>query len=151
MKIGVVSDTHGLLRKEVAPALSGVDQVLHLGDVGDPAILKSLANIAPVHAVRGNIDHSGVCSRLPETEVLLFEGHFLYLLHDLGTLRLDPVAAKFSAVFYGHSHKPKIEHKKGVLFFNPGSCGPRRFDLPVTLGIVEVTADRLNPHLVELL
>lgn len=136
MKIGVLSDTHGLLRPEVLPALAGVEQILHLGDVGDPAILKTLARIAPVHAVRGNVDTSGACSRLPATDVLLFEGHYIYLLHDLGTLHLDPAAAKFSVVLYGHSHKPKIEHKKGVLYFNPGACGPRRFDLPVTLGML---------------
>jgi len=86
MKIGVVSDTHGLLRPEVLPALAGVDQILHLGDVGDPAILKALEKTAPVHAIRGNIDRDGPCSRLPETDVLLFEGHYLYLLHDLGKL-----------------------------------------------------------------
>jgi hypothetical protein len=134
MKIGVVSDTHGLLRPEVLPALAGVDQILHLGDVGDPAILKALEKTAPVHAIRGNIDRDGPCSRLPETDVLLFEGHYLYLLHDLGTLRLDPVAAKFSAVLYGHSHRPSIDRRKGVLYFNPGSCGPRRFDLSPTIG-----------------
>lgn len=142
MKIGVVSDTHGLLRPEVLAALAGVAQILHLGDVGDPAILKTLAKIAPVHAVRGNVDTSGACSRLPATDVLLFEGHYLYLLHDLGTLHLDPAAAKFASVLYGHSHKPKIEHKKGVLYFNPGSCGPRRFDLPITLGFLTLEPAR---------
>jgi uncharacterized protein len=136
MKIGVVSDTHGLLRPDVLPTLAGVEQILHLGDVGNPAILKALAEVAPVHAVRGNIDRSGPCSRLPETDVLLFEGHYLYLLHDLGTLHLNPAAAKFSVVLYGHSHRPHSERRKGVLYFNPGSCGPRRFELPVTLGIL---------------
>lgn len=151
MKIGVLSDTHGLLRPEVLPALNGVEQILHLGDVGDPAILKTLAKIAPVHAVRGNIDTSDACSRLPATEVLLFERHYLYLLHDLGTLHLDPAAAKFAAVLYGHSHKPKIEHKKGVLYFNPGSCGPRRFDLPVTLGMLTLeTAQEPVAEIVDL-
>ena len=87
-----------------------------------------------VGVVGGNIDRDGPCSRLPETDVLLFEGHYLYLLHDLGTLRLDPVAAKFSAVLYGHSHRPSIDRRKGVLYFNPGSCGPRRFDLSPTIG-----------------
>jgi putative phosphoesterase len=138
MKIGVISDTHGLLRVEVLPALRGVEQILHLGDVGDPAILKSLEDIAPVHAVRGNVDREGACGKLPETDVLLFEGHYIYLLHDIGMLRLDPAAAKFSAVLYGHSHRPKIEHKKGVLYFNPGSCGPRRFDLPITIGMLHL-------------
>lgn len=138
MKIGVVSDTHGLLRPEVTPALRGSEQILHLGDVGDASILKALEKIAPVHAVRGNIDRSGPCSRLPETDVLLFEGHYVYLLHDISALHLDPAAAKFSAVLYGHSHRPSIAHKKGVLYFNPGSCGPRRFDLPVTIGFLHL-------------
>jgi uncharacterized protein len=138
MKLGVVSDTHGLLRPEVLPALSGVDHILHLGDVGNPAILESLAKIAPVHAVRGNIDRTGPCSRLPETDVLLFESHYIYLLHDIGTLHLNPTAAKFSAVLYGHSHRPQIEERKGVLYFNPGSCGPRRFELPVTIGLLSI-------------
>ncbi|MFZ0742984.1 MAG: metallophosphoesterase family protein [Terracidiphilus sp.] len=141
MKIGVISDTHGLLRPEVLPALAGVEQIFHLGDVGSPSILKSLGRVAPVHAVRGNIDRTGPCSHLPETDVLLFENHYLYLLHDLGTLHLDPATAKFSAVLYGHSHKPKIEWRKSVLYFNPGSCGPRRFDLPVTIGRLTVVAD----------
>lgn len=136
MKLGIVSDTHGLLRPEVAPVLAGVEQILHLGDVGNTAVLDALKQIAPVHAVRGNTDRTGHCGRLPETDVLLFEGHYLYLLHDLGTLHLDPAAAKFSAVLYGHSHRPQIEHKRGVLYFNPGSCGPRRFDLPVTVGFL---------------
>lgn len=138
MKIGVVSDTHGLLRPEVLPALAAVEHILHLGDVGSATILKALADLAPVHAVCGNIDRTGPCSRLPETDVLLFENHYLYLLHDLGTLHLDPAAAKFSAVLYGHSHRPHIEHRKGVLYFNPGSCGPRRFDLPATIGLLTV-------------
>jgi len=136
MKLGVVSDTHGLLRPEVAPALEGVEYILHLGDVGNPAILKSLKEIAPVTAIRGNVDRTGPCSKLPETEVLLFEEHYIYLLHDIGTLHLDPAAAKFSVVLYGHSHKPNISQRKGVLYFNPGSCGPRRFELPVSVGLL---------------
>jgi putative phosphoesterase len=141
MKIGVVSDTHGLLRPEVLPALAGVEHILHLGDVGNPAILKSLRQIAPVHAVRGNVDTTGPCSRLPETDVLLFEGRYIYMLHNLGTLHLDPAAAKFAAVLYGHSHRPAIERRRGVLYFNPGSCGPRRFELPVTVGLLAVSED----------
>jgi putative phosphoesterase len=140
MKIGVVSDTHGLLRPEVTQTVRGVEQILHLGDVGDPSILKALGKIAPVHAVRGNVDRSGACSRLPETDVLLLEGHYIYMLHDIGTLHLDPAAAKFAAVLYGHSHKPAIRRQKGVLYFNPGSCGPRRFHLPVTVGLLTIEA-----------
>ncbi|HVC48396.1 MAG TPA: metallophosphoesterase family protein [Terracidiphilus sp.] len=150
MKIGVVSDTHGLLRPQVLPVLRGVHRILHLGDVGNPAILTALEQIAPVHAIRGNIDRTGPCSRLPETDVLLFEECYLYLLHDLGTLHLDPAAAKFAAVLYGHSHKPRIEHRKGVLYFNPGSCGPRRFELPITLGLLEIRDGKLLPSIVDL-
>jgi len=150
MKIGVVSDTHGLLRPEVPPVLAGVEHILHLGDVGSPTILKALEQIAPVHAIRGNIDSTGPCSRLPETDVLLFEGHYLYLLHNLDTLHLNPAAAKFAAVLFGHTHKPLIEHRKGVLYFNPGSCGPRRFNLHPTLGILEIDGSQLLPRLINL-
>jgi len=138
MKIGVISDTHGLLRPEVMPALAGVERVLHLGDVGDAAILKKLEKLAPVTAIRGNVDRSGPCSKLPETEVILLEGHYIYMLHDVHSIRLDPSAAKFAAVLYGHSHQPGIRRHKGVLYFNPGSCGPRRFDLPVTIGLMTI-------------
>jgi putative phosphoesterase len=151
MKLGVVSDTHGLLRPEVLPKLEGVDSILHLGDVGDPAILDTLREIAPVTAVRGNIDTEGRCSRLPETEVLLIEGGYIYLLHNIETLHLDPAAAKFSAVVYGHSHKASISHHKGVLYFNPGSCGPRRFNLAVTMGYLHVSPDgAVEPEIVKL-
>lgn len=139
MKIGVVSDTHGLLRPEVAPALAGVEMILHLGDVGKPSILEELAKIAPVTAVRGNVDREGSCAELPETEVILVEGRYLYLLHNLEELHLDPAAAKFGAVLFGHSHVPNFYQRKGVLYFNPGSCGPRRFRLPVTVGLLTVS------------
>ncbi len=141
MKIGVVSDTHGLLRPEVAPALAGVERILHLGDVGKASILKELEQIAPVTAIRGNIDRAGPCSKLPETEVLLLEGRYIYMLHDLSTLHLDPAAGKFAAVLYGHTHVPNFYLKKGVLYFNPGSCGPRRFELPVTVGLLTIGKD----------
>jgi putative phosphoesterase len=151
MRIGVISDTHGLLRAEVAPALTGVAHILHLGDVGKISILRELEKIAPVTAIRGNVDHEGPCSELPETEVVLFEGRYLYMLHDVSALHLDPVAAKFAAVLYGHSHVPKFHRKKGILYFNPGSCGPRRFDLPVTIGLLRIEADgELEPEIVEL-
>lgn len=139
MKIGVISDTHGLLRPEVLPKLKGVESILHLGDVGDPKILDRLNEIAPVTAVRGNVDKSGRCAKLPETEVLLLDGAYIYLLHNIGELHVDPAAAKFAAVLYGHSHKAEIRHHKGVLYFNPGSCGPRRFNLAVTMGYLHVS------------
>ena len=141
MKIGVISDTHGLLRPEVAPALAGVDQILHLGDVGKISILRELEKIAPVTAIRGNVDRDGACAQLPETEVALAEGQYIYMLHDLKTLHLDPAAGKFAAVLFGHTHVPNFYKKKGVLYFNPGSCGPRRFELPITIGLLTVGAD----------
>lgn len=139
MKLGIVSDTHGLLRPEVLPALNGVNQILHLGDVGKASVLEDLQKVAPVTAVRGNVDREGACAKLPETEVVLVEGHYIYMLHDLKTIHLDPAAAKFSAVLYGHTHVPNYHTKKGVLYFNPGSCGPRRFELPVTIGLLTLT------------
>jgi putative phosphoesterase len=138
MKIGVISDTHGLLRPEVAPAFAGVERILHLGDVGKASILEELKKIAPVTAIRGNVDQTGLCSELPETEVVMIGGRYVYMLHDLGALHLDPAAGKFAAVLSGHTHIPNFYTRKGVLYFNPGSCGPRRFQLPVTVGLLEV-------------
>jgi hypothetical protein len=149
VKLGIISDTHGLLRPEVlsalrGPAFLGIDRILHCGDVGKISILDQLAKIAPVTAIRGNVDIEGPCGKLPETEVVLIENPshaslYLYMLHDLKTLHLDPAAAKFAAVLHGHTHIPNFVTKKGVLYFNPGSCGPRRFELPVTIGLL--TAD----------
>lgn len=155
MILGIVSDTHGLLRPEAVAALRGVDRILHLGDVGRPSVLQALEQIAPVTAIRGNIDIDGPCSKLPETDVVLIEnppspGLYLYMLHDLKTLHLDPMAAKFSAVLHGHTHVPNFYSKKGVLYFNPGSCGPRRFELPVTIGVLEIAAGKLHPKIVPL-
>jgi hypothetical protein len=151
MKIGVISDTHGLLRPEVAPALDGVEMILHLGDVGKISILKELEKIAPVTAIRGNVDTEGACAKLPETEVVLAEGQYLYMLHDLKSIHLDPAAATFAAVLYGHTHVPNFHRKKSVLYFNPGSCGPRRFERPVTVGLLTVGADgELKPEIVTL-
>jgi putative phosphoesterase len=138
MKIGVISDTHGLLRPEVTPALAGVSHILHLGDVGKISILDELEKIAPVTAIRGNVDGEGPCSDLPETEVVELEGRYIYMLHDIKTLHLDPAAGKFAVVLFGHTHQPTFYKKKGVLYFNPGSCGPRRFELPVTIGLLTI-------------
>jgi putative phosphoesterase len=151
MKIGIISDTHGLLRPEVAPALKGVDRILHLGDVGKISILDELAKIAPVTAIRGNVDCDGPCAKLPETEVVLVEGVYLYMVHDVKALHLDPAAAKFAAVLSGHTHVPNFHTRKGVLYFNPGSCGPRRFELPVTIGVLTLSAHgELKPEIVHL-
>jgi hypothetical protein len=152
MKIGIVSDTHGLLRPEVAPALAGVDQILHLGDVGKIAILRELEKIAPVIAIRGNIDREGPCAKLPETEVFLAEGRYIYMLHNLNTLHLDPAAGRFAAVLFGHTHMPTLYKKQGVLYFNPGSCGPRRFESPITVGLLTVEANgELQAEIVNLM
>jgi uncharacterized protein len=154
--IGIISDTHGLLRPEAVEALRGVDHILHAGDVGypdaaGPAILDSLRELAPVTAVRGNIDQYGPCSHLPATEVVTLHGHTFYMLHDRHALDLDPVAAGFSAVISGHSHRPLIEWNHDVLYLNPGSAGPRRFSLPISLGLLTVHAGGLQPQLVTLL
>ena len=141
MKIGIVSDTHGLFRPEIKRALKGVERILHLGDVGDISVLKELGKIAPVTAVRGNTDREGPSSELPETEVVLIADRYVYMLHDLKLLHLDPAAGKFAAVLFGHTHLPNYDVRKGVLYFNPGSCGPRRFKLPVTVGILKVNKD----------
>jgi uncharacterized protein len=148
--IGVISDTHGLLRPGAMEALRGVEHILHAGDVGDASILDSLRNLAPVTAIRGNIDVGGPCSHLPATEVVTLDGHTFYMLHDRQALDLDPVAAGFSAVISGHSHKPMIEWRHGVLYMNPGSAGPRRFSLPVSIGLLTIGADGLQPRMVTL-
>jgi uncharacterized protein len=151
VSIGVISDTHGLLRPEAIAALRGVGHILHAGDVGDPTILDTLRGLAPVTAISGNIDVHGPCSHLPATEVVTLQGHTFYMLHDGHTLDLDPVAAGFAAVVSGHSHRPLIEWRRGVLYLNPGSAGPRRFTLPISLGRVTIGADGLQPQLVTLL
>jgi hypothetical protein len=136
--IGVISDTHGLIRPAALEALRGCDAIIHAGDVGDPQILPALGRIAPVTAIRGNVDTQPWAKSLPETTVLEISGLMIYVLHDIKQLDLDPVAAGFAAVVSGHSHKPSIENRKGVLYFNPGSAGPRRFSLPVSVGILKV-------------
>lgn len=150
MLIGVISDTHGLLRPEALEALRGVDQILHAGDVGDPAILDALRTIAPVTAIRGNIDVTGACARLPATQLVELGGRSIYMLHDLAQLELDPKAAGISVVISGHSHQSRIDRHKGVLYFNPGSAGPRRFSLPVSLGLLGITASAITPSLINL-
>ena len=150
MRIGVISDTHGLLRPEAIAALHGSDRILHAGDVGDPRILDRLGALAPVTVVRGNVDRGPWALALPETELVEIEGLSIYLIHDLGQLDLKPEAAGISVVIYGHSHQPKIEEKNGVLFFNPGSAGPRRFRLPVSIGMLEINAGNIQEQLVEL-
>ena len=150
MLLGLISDTHGLLRPEALTALQGVDRILHAGDIGARKILDQLEAIAPVTAVRGNVDTEPWSRTLPETEVIEAEGKILYLLHDLSRLHLKPEAAGIAAVIYGHSHHPKIEEKNGVLYVNPGSAGPRRFNLPITVGKLKIKDGKLHPELIEL-
>ncbi|HWZ83729.1 MAG TPA: metallophosphoesterase family protein [Terriglobales bacterium] len=150
MKIGIISDTHGLLRPEAIAALRDSDRILHAGDVGDPDILDRLRDIAPVTAIRGNIDREPWAKRLPETEVLEVGGVAIYMLHDLAQLDLKPEASGFRVVVYGHSHRPRVEEKNGVVYFNPGSAGPRRFQLPVGVGLMEIHAETVQAHLIDL-
>jgi|ERR1700674_314349 len=148
--LGVTSDTHGLLRPEAVEALRESDRILHAADIGASEILEALAMIAPVTAVRGNVDTASWARDLPETEIVEAGGVSIYILHDLGQLDLKPEAAGFRVVIYGHSHHPKIEEKNGVLYFNPGSAGPRRFNLPVSVGRLTIGAGRVRAQLVEL-
>jgi putative phosphoesterase len=148
--LGVISDTHGVLRPEAVKALHGSNRILHAGDVGAPEILEALAKIAPVTAVRGNVDTAPWARALPETEVVEAGGVSIYILHDLGQLDLKPEAAGLKVVVYGHSHQPKMEKKNGVLYFNPGSAGPRRFNLPVSMGRLMIGAGKVRAELVEL-
>lgn len=149
--IGVISDTHGLLRPEALQALRGSERIIHAGDVGAPEILEQLREIAPVTAVRGNIDKAPWARKLPETEVLQFGSVSLYVLHDLAKLDLKPAAAGFNGVIYGHSHVPKQEEREGVLYFNPGSAGPRRFKLPITVGKLFLEGGVVRGEIVKIL
>jgi hypothetical protein len=137
--IGVISDTHGLLRPQALRALEGSDLIVHAGDVGDRKILEALKTIAPVFAVRGNVDTEEWAQALPETEVIETDPATIYVLHDVHALDLDPAAAGFHVVVSGHSHKPGHTERGGVLFLNPGSAGPRRFDLPVTIARLDIS------------
>ena len=148
--VGVISDTHGLLRPEAVAALAGVERIIHAGDIGERAVLDALGRLAPVSAVRGNNDRGGWARDIPETEVVEIAGVALYVLHDLHELDLDPRAAGFAAVIAGHSHQPRQEQRDGVLYFNPGSAGPRRFRLPVSIGRLTVERGRVTGTLTTL-
>jgi putative phosphoesterase len=150
MLVGVISDTHGLLRPEALVALAEAEQILHAGDVGNPEILDTLREIAPVTAIRGNVDVHGDCALLPATEAVEFGGRLFYMVHSVRDLDIDPVAAQVNVVVSGHSHKPGIESKKGVMYLNPGSAGPRRFALPVSVALVTVGKGGVEARIVEL-
>ena len=147
MIVGVISDTHGLLRREAIVALQGSDYIVHAGDVGDPVILDKLEEIAPVTPVRGNVDHGAWAKKIPATNVLEIGEISIYVLHSIQELDLKPEAAKFAAVIYGHSHVPKQEWENGVLYFNPGSAGPRRFKLPITVGRLTIESSKIKAEI----
>ena len=149
--VGVISDTHGLLRPEAVGALRGSDYIIHAGDVGDAEILKQLNAIAPVTAVRGNVDREPWARKLPETQVLEAGGISIYILHSVADLDLKPEAAGFAAVVSGHSHIPKQEVRNGVLYFNPGSAGPRRFKLPVSVGRLVIQGGKVRGEITRII
>ena len=149
--IGVISDTHGLLRPEAVAGLRGCDRIIHAGDVGAFEILDQLSALAPVTPIRGNIDRGEWARKLPETEVVEVGGVSIYVLHNLAKLDIKPQAAGFTVVIYGHSHAPKQEVRDGVLYFNPGSAGPRRFKMPVTVGRLTVEGGTVQPEIVKIL
>lgn len=149
-KIGLISDTHGVLRPEALQALRGSDLIVHAGDVGDPTILEALAKIAPVIAVRGNVDTADWAKSLPETAVVEADGANIYILHDSKTLDLDPKASQFHIVISGHSHKASRSERNAVLYINPGSAGPRRFNLPITVAYLDLGATPWTVEFVDL-
>ncbi|RRV71417.1 metallophosphoesterase [Stutzerimonas stutzeri] len=150
MRIGLISDTHGLLRPEAEAALQGCDQIIHAGDIGKPQVLDGLRAIAPLEAIRGNIDTADWAQVLPERLDLRIEGLTLHVLHDLKQLDIDPLAAGVDVVIAGHSHKPKVERRDGVLYVNPGSAGPRRFSLPISLALLELNDGQAQVELISL-
>ena len=150
MRIGVISDTHGLLRPEALAFLRGSDRIVHGGDIGDPRILDVLAAIAPLTVVRGNNDGAAWADGVPETALLEVGGLRLLAIHDLALLRIDPVADGIQVVVSGHSHRPLAEQRGPVLYLNPGSAGPRRFKLPISVAELRIEGDAITPRLVSL-
>jgi uncharacterized protein len=148
--VGVISDTHGLMRPQAIAALQGSDLIIHAGDVGNPDVIKGLTGIARTHVVRGNVDNGDWAAILPMFELVDVGERLLYVLHDISQLDLEPADAGFAAVVFGHSHQPLIETRQGVLFLNPGSAGPRRFRLPVTVARVGVSEAGIRPEIIEL-
>jgi putative phosphoesterase len=148
--IGVLSDTHGLLRGEVKSRICGCDMILHAGDIGSPSVLRELRQIAEVVAVRGNVDAGPWANELRQEQYVEAGDRRLCLVHDIATLSLDPAAAGFHVVIYGHSHKPALEWKDGILYLNPGSAGPKRLHLPISMALLRLSAEEVVPELVEL-
>jgi hypothetical protein len=148
--IGIISDTHGLLRPEAVELLRGSEHIIHAGDIGSPEIIPELRKIAPITAIRGNVDTQAWAQSFAETEVVEFDGVDIYIIHDANALDLNPKAADFAAVISGHSHQPKQEVKNGVLYLNPGSAGPRRFKLPISVGRLVIADGNLNGQILEI-
>ncbi|MEH2484509.1 metallophosphoesterase family protein [Bradyrhizobium sp. AZCC 2230] len=148
-RIGIISDTHGLLRPEAERGLAGVDHIIHAGDIGRPQIVDALRRIAPVTAIRGNVDSGEWAREYPDTKLVRLAGKSIYVLHDLKTLQAD-LGAGIDVIVSGHSHVPKIETVGGVLYLNPGSAGPRRFKLPITLATLEVSPEGMRPEIHDL-
>lgn len=148
--IGVIADTHGLVRPEALTALEKSDLIVHAGDVGNPRVLETLREIAPLVAVRGNVDKEEWAQALPKSELFDVEQTWFYVIHDINTLDLDPVAAGVRAVISGHSHRPSIHNQRGVLLINPGSAGPRRFNLPVSVAVINVKDREIEPRIIML-
>jgi putative phosphoesterase len=150
LRVGIISDTHGLLRPEAEEALQGSDLIVHAGDIGDPIILKQLENIAPVVAVRGNMDSGDWAYTLQRTEVLEKSNILIYLIHDLARMDIDPSSAKIRIVVSGHTHRPAVNRHKGVLYVNPGSAGPRRTSLPVSVAILRLNQKSIDANIIKL-
>ncbi|MEZ2142212.1 metallophosphoesterase family protein [Bradyrhizobium sp. DN5] len=148
-RIGIISDTHGLLRPEAERGLTGVDHIIHAGDIGRPEIVDALRRIAPVTAIRGNVDSAEWARDYPDTNLARLAGKSIYVLHDLKTLKAD-LGPGIDVIISGHSHVPKIDRVGGVLYLNPGSAGPRRFKLPITLATLELTPDGMRPEIHDL-
>lgn len=150
IRIGVISDTHGLLRPEAADKLANVERIIHAGDIGSADVIVGLRKIAPIVAIRGNNDKGEWASDIPTETVVTLGGRTIYVLHNIQELDLDPVAAGIDVVVSGHSHRPGADTKDGVLYLNPGSAGPRRFALPIALAVLELTDDSVRPHIYEI-
>lgn len=148
--VGVISDTHGLLRPEAVKALEGSDLIVHAGDIGSVDVVDRLSEIAPIVAIRGNVDTGEWAGKFPVEDVINVQGKHLYVLHNLNEIDLDPLAAGFDVVISGHSHKPSVRNKDGVLYVNPGSAGPRRFKLPVAVAMLYITVKGIEAQVQEL-
>lgn len=147
IRIGLISDTHDLVRPEARRALAGVERILHAGDICSPEVLAALGSIAPVTAVRGNNDRGPWASAIPATQTMTIANVSIHVIHNLDELEQDPEAVGFRVVVYGHSHRPRVERRGGVLFVNPGSAGPRRFTLPISVGVLEIADGNVDAKL----